>query len=196
MRSIKVVLLLTTLTVLSANEYLPVNNIVQTIDTSKSIAVIDTTTTPVVKVDPGIGFDFKKFAKIIESKESGGDPRAVSCSKMYIGLYQIGDLALKEIGMKNVSVAKFIRNPDIFPADAQLLALEKLALKNQQYLEKEIKRFVGKEVHGYTITKAGLLGAAHHIGVGRVKQFLYTGNVARDGSGVPLTTFIKAMVDI
>ena len=194
MQFIKVILLLT-LTVLSANEYLPKTTNIENFQVD-SIALVDTTPKPVVDIDKDLGFNLKEFARIVASVESKGDWTAVSSSGLYIGLYQIGDLALKEVGIKNVSVKKFTRNPGIFPKDAQMLALKKLALVNCTYLETEIKRFDGKRMYGHMITKSGLLGAAHHIGVGRVKQFLYTGKVAKDGNGVLMTTLLDKMASI
>ncbi len=191
MHFINKVVLLLTVVALSADEYLPTHDLKEFEELrSETITILEKVDPD---IDPDLGFNFKEYSKIIESKESGGDPRAISCSRMYVGLYQIGDLALKEIGMENISVRKFIKNPDIFPKDIQLLALKKLALANEAYLKTEIQRFDGKVVHGYKITKAGLLGAAHHVGFTRVKTFLYTGNVGRDGNGIKMTTFIKKM---
>ncbi len=197
MQSIKIILLL--ISTISLNQTTCQNY--ELIDVSKydTPLVEDSTNyldTGSCCIDPELGFNFDKYAKVVEFKESGGNPKAVSKSKLYVGLYQFGDIAFKEIGEKNVSVKKFIADPSIFPKDAQLSALKRLACKNAKYLETEINRFDGKYVHGYKITKAGILAAAHHIGFKRVKTFLYTGKVARDGSGVPVTTFLKKMASI
>jgi len=141
-------------------------------------------------------FDFEEYARRISTHESGGDPSAVSKSGLYIGLYQIGDLALKDIGWRGVTVRKFRKNPEIFTQEDQLEALEMITAKNRVYLKKYITLYAGREVHGYKITTAGILAAAHHIGARKVKEFLKTGKVSKDGNGVKMTLFLRRMHDL
>jgi len=148
------------------------------------------------KDDRNEEFDFDEYARRISTHESGGDPAAVSKSGLYIGLYQIGDLALKEIGWKGVTVRQFRKNPNIFTQEDQMKALAMITDKNRWYLKRYIALYSGREVHGYKITTAGLLAAAHHIGARKVKEFLKTGKISKDGNGVKMTFFIRRMHDL
>jgi len=61
----------------------------------------------------------------------------------------------------------------------------KLLKKNKKYLNfycKNYKKFIGKELHGVTISYSGLLACLHLAGIGNVKKFLTKGYNATDGN--------------
>ena len=148
------------------------------------------------KKDERKDFDFDEYARRISSHESADDPAAISPSGLYMGKYQIGELALRDIGWRGVTVRKFRKDPSVFDEQDQRKALEMIASKNRQYLGKYITLYSGREVHGIHVTVAGMLAACHHIGAKKVKEFLKTGKVAKDGNGVKMTFFLRRMNDL
>lgn len=138
---------------------------------------------------------FAIYAERIAHDESGGDPKAVKSTGSYVGLYQIGDLAFKDIGWK-MRVQDIRRNPSIFSEEVQLKALRAISKKNESYLAKHIAQYSGEIVRGVKITKYGILASAHLVGARKVKRFLSYGELAYDGNGVPVTHFMKRMEDL
>lgn len=150
------------------------------------------------EVQSTLGFDVEVYADRIAKHESGYDETSVSPSGLYVGLYQIGDLALKDVGMyPEITVGKFKRDHTIFPVSKQREAVIKIAERNEYYLYKWIRKYDGQVVGGKRITKAGILAAAHHVGATAVKRFLDSGGamIAEDGNGVKMTRFIIEMKD-
>lgn len=102
----------------------------------------------------------------------------------YVGKYQLGRSAMLDLGYDTVyidsiqssiykdsnSVYKF--DTLIFNKKQQLEAIHKFITKNEKvYLKSHISRYVGKEIDGIRITKAGILGASF-LGFNKVKKFL------------------------
>lgn len=109
----------------------------------------------------------------------------------YIGAFQFGPAALKEVGLQGVDKKLFLGDPAL-----QLWAMNRLMKKNYMRLsdlieEKKIPMQGGVRVGRYMVTVSGLLAGAHLVGVGAVKKFLETNGkeVAKDGNGVPLTDY-------
>jgi len=107
----------------------------------------------------------------------------------YIGLYQFGALALKDVGL-NIDSIDFKNNPYIFPPSKQDKALERLIRNNKRYL-RNYYNYVGTKVNGILVTESGMLTAAHLVGHGPVKKFLKSGVVTSDGNGTKLTEYMK-----
>jgi len=170
--------------------------IVAHLECSKPIEYVRISGSISSKKDEKKDFDFDEYARRISSHESSDNPTAISPSGLYMGKYQIGELALKDIGWKGVTVQKFRRDPSIFDEHDQRKALEMIAAKNRVYLSKYIISCSGKEMYGIKITTAGMLAAAHHIGARKVKDFLRTGKVAKDGNGIKMTLFLRRMNDL
>ena len=112
--------------------------------------------------------------------------------KDYIGKYQLGKSALKEIGRTDITYEKFIKNPNIFTEKDQDEAIKKIFIKNKHYLRNWMK-YLGKKYAGVEITLAGMLGAAHLVGNNGVKIFLqHHGKVDPvDGNGTPCSHYMK-----
>lgn len=138
----------------------------------------------------------QEFMDRLAEYESENNPNAVSDSKTYIGKYQLGPLALEEVGMK-VSTREFIKNPEIFPEEKQDEAFLKYCLVNKEYLQREIDRYSGTNIKGIVITKAGILAAAHLVGFGPTRTYLRThGRVDEaDGKGRRCSFYIKKFQD-
>lgn len=113
----------------------------------------------------------------------------------YMGKYQIGKLALIDLGYDTAWVNKLQESiymiPDtvftkkdtivrkfyyfdltMFPPKKQEEVIKKLLNKNERvYLKDHIEKYVGKEIDGVRITKAGILSASF-LGFGYVAKFL------------------------
>lgn len=95
------------------------------------------------------------------------------------GRWQLSSIARKDIGYKG-TLKQFLNSPKI-----QRECVVKLLKKNKYYFQyycKNYKKYLGKKIHGITITYSGLLAASHLGGVGSVKKFLLTAYNATDGN--------------
>ena len=126
----------------------------------------------------------------------------------YIGKYQIGRLALMDLGYdinwinevensiyvipdtivikKDTVVRKFYYfDLKLFPPSKQEEVIKRLLYKIETiYLKPHIKKYVGKEIDGVRITKAGILSASF-LGFGYVDVFLKSNGKINpaDGNG-------------
>jgi hypothetical protein len=134
----------------------------------------------------------------------------------YLGKYQIGRSALLDLGYDSVWVEE-IRNSiysvddtvlvddkikirnfyyfdlTLFPPEKQEEVILKLLAKNEKvYLKKHIRKYVGKEVGGVRITKAGILSASF-LGFGYVDQYLKSDGKINpaDGNGHTIKDRLK-----
>jgi hypothetical protein len=139
----------------------------------------------------------REFMDRLAQFESNNNPTKVSNSKTYIGKYQLGPLALEEAGFK-VSTRAFIKNPNVFPEDKQDEAFLKYCLANKDYLQREIDKYSGTTIKGNTITKAGILAAAHLVGYYPTKNYLRShGRIDKaDGNGRRCSFYIKKFQDL
>lgn len=137
--------------------------------------------------------DISKFLKALAKRESSSNPKIIN-NLGYIGKYQFGEMALKDVGLEDkINTDKFRKNPSIWPERDQDRAMIKLLKKNKSYLGEYLSEFEGKIINGVKITKSGLLAGSHLVGAGAVKQFLDSNGqfVPKDGNGVPVTDYIK-----
>jgi hypothetical protein len=125
------------------------------------------------------------FLDAIGFRESSGNYKAVNRFG-YLGKYQFGRATLNAIGFKNVSNREFLANPSI-----QEKAMLTLLKRNKHTLRREIKKYVGKTIHGVYITESGILAAAHLGGAGNVKKFFRNGKNFADGNGTKITSYMK-----
>lgn len=134
-----------------------------------------------------------KFLKHLAKRESSSRPK-ITNDLGYIGKYQMGQMALKDLELDDkINAEKFRKNPAIFPEKMQDKAMVKLLKLNKQYLGDYINDFDGKNIGGVKITKSGLLAGSHLVGAGAVKRFLDSNGqfVPKDGNGVPVTDYIE-----
>lgn len=145
---------------------------------------------------------FSSFLKDIAQKESKGR-WDVSSNSGYLGLYQIGRLALEDVSQKtknpelkglHITIDKesFDENPNIFPPELQTKVFKQLLRNNKQYL-KPYYKYIGKTVGGVEITESGILGGSHLVGHGGVKKFLKSGGAIdiTDSNGVKCSEYLK-----
>jgi hypothetical protein len=132
------------------------------------------------------------FLEHLANRESSNNPKSIN-SFGYIGKYQFGNAALKDVGYENITVNKFIKDPDIFSEKMQDIAVIKLMKINKKRIGKLLNKYNGKKINGILITESGLLAAAHLAGAGGVRKFLKSNgryNPA-DGYGTRLTQYLK-----
>lgn len=116
------------------------------------------------KYFPYLGKSYLGFKEALAFKESRGNYFTVN-DLGYLGKYQFGAETLKLLGVYNPEF--FLYTPEL-----QEKAFLANSERNKWILRKDIARFVGKEIHGITITESGILAAAHLAGPGSVKKFL------------------------
>ena len=129
--------------------------------------------------------DFEAFQDAIGFRESSDDYKAIN-KFGYIGRYQFGKMALKDVGIDNTD--EFIKNPDI--QDAAFLTLCSV---NQKRLKKYISKYVGKTINGIEITESGMIAASHLVGAGSVKKYLRSNGkkIRKDGNGTSLEHYLE-----
>ena len=139
----------------------------------------------VKKVEIPVVKNHSTFLDAIGFRESSNNYKAVNRFG-YLGKYQFGRATLNAIGFKDVSNREFLASPSI-QEEAMLILLK----KNKHTLRREIKKYVGKTIHGVYITESGLLAAAHLAGAGNVKRFFRKGYEFKDGNGTKMTSYMK-----
>lgn len=116
--------------------------------------------------------EFDRFTLSLRTRESGGDwiiTNKIGC----MGAYQFSPHTLKWLGYGQITTARFRSNPDIFPPELQIEVLKALIVSNEIEL-RDYFCFAGTVINGATITRSGLLAAAHLAGASGVKLYLTT----------------------
>jgi len=116
--------------------------------------------------------------------ESGNDYKKVN-RLGYMGRYQFGRQALKQVNL-DISRKEFLNNPEL-----QELAMERLIQHNNSTLERFIKKYNGKTLHGVKVTRSGVLAAAHLGGATNVKKWFRSGKDFKDANGTSITKYMK-----
>ncbi|MEO5790330.1 MAG: peptidoglycan-binding protein LysM [Gelidibacter sp.] len=134
---------------------------------------------------PYLGKSYLGFKEALAFKESRGNYFTVN-DLGYLGKYQFGAETLKLLGVYNPEY--FLYTPEL-----QEKAFLANSERNKWILRKDIARFVGKEIHGVTITESGILAAAHLAGPGSVKKFLRSsgGDNFSDAYGTSISSYMK-----
>lgn len=146
----------------------------------------------------GIDEDIYQFLTAIAERESSNTPDTTN-KLGYMGKYQFGKIALKDVGINTdtVNYKKFKEDPKIWNEFAQDKAMIKLLKNNIRYLGKYYKEYDGKKINGIEITKSGMLGAAHLVGAKSVIKYLKSNGriIRKDGNGVSLEHYMKLFKD-
>lgn len=111
----------------------------------------------------------------------------------YLGAYQMGILARKEVGLGDMSDKIFLSNKFI-----QNWAMNELMEKNYEYLKPLISKynipeFGGVRIGMHLVTISGLIAASHLVGHNAVKIFFETDGriIPKDGNGKPMTDYFQ-----
>lgn len=136
--------------------------------------------------------EWERFLAHLAFSESTNNPDTMN-TLGYIGKYQFGRAALKDIGF-DVDFDEFRTNPSgVFPEEVQDLAIEAWFERNERLLRNEIERYSGTIVNGTPVTKAGILAASHLGGVGGVRRFFRTAGAYNpsDAYGTSISKYMK-----
>ena len=110
----------------------------------------------------------------------------------YVGKYQFGYYAFKEIGKNQIKYDQFKRNPNSYPEAEQDADMIRLMKRNQHYLRNH-KKHIGRTISGVDVTESGIIAAAHLVGNKAVRDFLDSNGKTdkRDGNGVRCSDYMK-----
>ena len=134
----------------------------------------------------------KVFLYALGQRESSNNPDTFN-TLGYIGKYQFGKLALKDVGLDHVSYEKFVEDRSIFPEELQDSAVIKLMKLNEKRLEQLIDKYEHKVIAGIYITRSGILAAAHLSGARNVQKFFRSNghHNPADAYGTKLSDYLK-----
>ncbi len=175
-------------------------------DATRMREILDENGKPIKEI---IKQPFKSYLKALAHRESRGIVDKVN-KNGYVGLYQIGEEALADIGIY-YKKSKNYKNNDwsgIFKknkfginsisefknsAEKQNLVIHAVMEKNWSYIKHYgLDKYIGQEINGQIITEAGLLAGAHLGGIGKLKQYIESrGKVdLKDGNDVKISVYI------
>jgi hypothetical protein len=133
------------------------------------------------------------FLLSLAHRESGNNWKIYN-KHGFMGKYQIGKMALEDIGITDVHYDDFKECPEVtFPEALQDSAMILLVKKNKMYVRRAIRMYSDSTINGYKITKSGIIAAAHLVGSGSTnKWFRDSGKVdIKDGNGVSITHYME-----
>ena len=133
--------------------------------------------------------DFIAFKEAVAFKESQGKYEVVN-TLGYLGKYQFGRTTLHRFNIYNTQ--EFLKDPVL-----QEKAFVALCKVNKWILRKDIRRSVGKTIHGIKVTESGILAAAHLSGAVNVKKLLRSNGSQSfsDSYGSSIKSYMKKFVN-
>ena len=114
--------------------------------------------------------EFSRFINDLGHRESGNNWLCVNRIGCF-GEWQFAEPTLRYLGYRKITLRKFKSNPDIFPREMQIEALNTLIKVNLIYLT-DYEHFIGDTIKGVVITKSGMIAASHLGGAGSLKRYL------------------------
>lgn len=156
-----------------------------------------------------MGGTYNQFFAAVRQRESSNNYKEVN-GPGYLGAYQMGEASLIDIGWVKASGA---RNDNVYTANqwtgqmginskqdflnnpaAQDAAATLWFAKIWSYIRNfDLEAYNGQILNGVELTKSGMIGGAHLVGIGGLRTFIQSGGtvVPRDGNGTPITEYIK-----
>lgn len=129
---------------------------------------------------------FEKFLHDLGDTESGNNYKIVN-QFGYLGKYQIGMTALKQIGLSSVTKEQFLDNPEL-----QEAAMRMLLKENKRILAAYIGKYQNRVIGGIYITESSILAASHMAPQGVIEFLQSDGEkVFSDGNKVPITKYLE-----
>jgi hypothetical protein len=154
----------------------------------------------------------EEFYNTLMLRESSGIASARN-KYGFIGLYQMGELALDDAGYYNSKDGSYAKNDWIgeWRGKDGIYSLQDF-LNNPQVQVNAIKayheviwnkylklfyKYEGKVISGITLTKSGMVATAHLVGQAELKKFLSSEGkyIPRDANGVPGTEYLQSFAD-
>ena len=137
------------------------------------------------------------YKDILGQRESSNDYQAEN-SLGYIGKYQMGGMALQDLGLKDKqgnwtgkdginSKEDFLNNPEVQEKTMD----EWVNIQNKYLKSAGADKYIGTKFDGVNVTKEGLSAAAHLVGAKAVAKMLQTGKIPQDANGVKATEYMK-----
>jgi hypothetical protein len=135
--------------------------------------------------------EFNRFVIDLGRRESGNNWMSVNCVGCF-GEWQFAESTVHYLGYKSVTLKRFKKDPEVFPPELQRKVLESL-IKVNLVLLKDYADFIGKTIQSVTVTKSGLIAAAHLGGARSVKLFLTSdGRLDKEDSlGTSVSNYMK-----
>jgi hypothetical protein len=135
--------------------------------------------------------EFERFVNDLGRRESGNNWLCIN-RYGFFGEWQFAESTVHYLGYKQVTLKKFKSDPEIFPPELQRKALESL-IKVNMFLLKDYQGYIGQTINGVTITRSGMIAAAHLGGYVSVKKYLSTGGRLdrKDGFGTAVSNYMK-----
>lgn len=115
-------------------------------------------------------FEFSRFIMDLGYRESNNNWLSVNLIGCF-GEWQFAESTLRFLGLNDITLRKFRADPNIFPREKQLEALQELIKINISYLKK-YEHFIGDTIKGVVVTKAGMIAASHLGGAATLMKFL------------------------
>ena len=155
------------------------------------------------------GTTYTDFLAALGKRESSLNPAADNAKTHYIGLFQMGEAALQDVGVYKgdgtktndwlggwtgkfgaSSKAAFLADPN---AQIQAETAYLNRVWNSYLAPYGAGNYVGKTINGILITQSGLVAASHLVGAGKVKTWLSSNGatVPVDGSGTKMTEYLQ-----
>lgn len=135
--------------------------------------------------------EFNRFINDLGRRESANNWMCINLIGCF-GEWQFAESTIHYLGFKQVTLKKFRKNPEIFPPALQRSALESL-IKVNLVLMKDYDHYIGETIKGVTISKSGMIAAAHLGGARSVKLFLTSGGKLdkADALGTRVSNYMK-----
>ena len=135
--------------------------------------------------------EFERFVNDLGRRESGNNWLCIN-RYGYFGEWKFAESTLHYLGYKQITLKKFRTDPAIFPPELQRGALESL-IKVNLFLIKDYEHHIGDIINGVTITRSGMIAAAHLGGYVSVKRYLSSGGKMdkKDALGTAVSNYMK-----
>lgn len=139
--------------------------------------------------------EFERFVTDLGRRESGNNWLCINRFG-YFGEWQFAESTVRYLGYKQVTLKKFREDPSIFPPELQRKALESL-IKVNLYLMRDYEQYIGDVINGVTITRSGMIAAAHLGGNMSVKKYLSSGGKLdkKDALGTAVSNYMRKFAD-
>lgn len=155
------------------------------------------------------GTTYTDFLAALGKRESSLNPAADNAKTHYIGLFQMGEAALQDVGVYKgdgtktndwlggwtgkygaSSKAAFLADPN---AQIQAETAYLNRVWNSYLAPYGAGNYLGKTINGILITQSGLVAASHLVGAGKVKTWLSSNGATApvDGSGTRMTEYLQ-----
>jgi hypothetical protein len=155
------------------------------------------------------GTSYTDLLSALAHRESSMNPASVNSETHYIGLFQMGEAALQDVGVYAGDSTRTndwiggwtgrygVTSKAAFLADPQAQVQAETAYLNliwSSYLVPQgAASYLGRTINGITVTQSGLVAAAHLVGAGNVLNWLRSngGTVPADGNGTLMTEYLQ-----